>query len=161
MQELVNICNSCHILLKFESMKAEKALSADYLPVLSNTECNSIELCAVLSWNLFHIPHCSWATASGEEEEWNVENLFWHFPCTGACSGRRKVSAVWYVVWTFSSPVLFAAFKPYRTLALLSIVLRDTSNHDHPYINSTIVLSDNTKGPYHPSQQLHANEFIL
>ena len=26
--------------------------------------------------------------------------------------GGRTVSAVWYVVWTFSSPVLFAAFKP-------------------------------------------------
>ena len=91
----------------------------------------------------FHIPHRSWARATGEEEKTKPGKCLGRFPRTGVCSRGTTVSAIWYVVWTFSSPVLFADFKSCRTLALLFRWLRDTNNHHHPYIDSTTVLSDN------------------
>ena len=61
----------------------------------------------------------------------------------GICLGcGRTVSAFWYVVWTFSSPVLSTALKPCRMLAPLFLLLRNTNNHQHPYIDSTTVLPD-------------------
>ena len=69
----------------------------------------------------------SWARPMGEEKE--EEELKEKMKC-GKCLGRSlraaacwcgsTVSAVWYVVRTFSSPVLIAMFKPCRTLVLHS-----------------------------------------
>ena len=82
-----------------------------------------IECRTILCWNLFHIPHCLWARAMGKEEELEekdeMRKISWMFSRVGACSCGRMVSAVRFVVWTFSSPFLFAAFKSCRSLALL------------------------------------------
>ena len=81
-----------------------------------------------------------------EKKNWKIKTKGWkcleHFSRVGACSHESIVSAVWYEVRTFCSPVLVAAFKPYRTLALL--FHWDTNNHHHPYIDSTTMLSDST-----------------
>ena len=49
-----------------------------------------------------------------------------------------------YSAHTFSSTVLFTQFSLCRTLVSVFIVLQDTNNHHHPYIDSTAttVLSD-------------------
>ena len=80
--------------------------------------------CRTVLWrNLFHIPHCSWSRAMGKEEELEektkCKKYLGRFPRVGVCSRGRTVSAVWFVVLTFSSPFLFTAFQSCRTLALL------------------------------------------
>ena len=72
----------------------------------------------------FHIPYHSWARATEEEEEELEEKTrcrkgLERFPRAGTYSRGRRVSAVRYVAWTFSSPVLFATCKPCGTLVLL------------------------------------------
>ena len=71
----------------------------------------------------FYIPYCSWATATEEEEELEEKTRrgkgLERFPRAGTYSRGRRVSAVRYVAWTFSSPVLFTTCKPCGTLVLL------------------------------------------
>ena len=142
---------SLQILLRSEEQRSRKSINSQ-LPrgALKYTkECNPSKCCAILWWNLFHILHHSGARATGEEEELEEKTkrrkCLGCFPHTGACSRGRTVSAVWYVVWTFSSPVLFATFKPCRMLGLLFRCKKDANNHHHPYIDSTTVLSDISK----------------
>ena len=64
------------------------------------------------------------------------------FQHAGAFARERTAIIVFCVLRTFASTVLFAQFPLCRTLVLVSIVLRYTNNHRHPYMDSTTVLSD-------------------
>ena len=67
--------------------------------------------------------HCNWfrlaPTQVNEELDWKCRKCLGRFPRAGTCSRGRAVNVVWYVVWTFSCLVPFAAFKPRATLVLV------------------------------------------
>ena len=60
---------------------------------------------------------------------------------TRAFSRERAGIIVFDIVPTFASTVLCAQFPLCRMLAAVSIVLRYTNNHHHPYIDSTVTTS--------------------
>ena len=64
------------------------------------------------------------------------------FLCVGAFLRERMDIIVFRIVRPFASTVLFPQFPLCRTLVVVSIVLRYTNKHHHPYIHSTTVLFD-------------------